>query len=179
MRSVSSSTTRKSSPLGCPELNAPPTFSQHEKRGRTWMPVRPRSISAFLISLMIRICSMKRPERAPASPALAPAMDKSWQGLPPQMISTGGSSAPLSLVMSPKCSIPGRRSFVTRMGNGSISDAHSGITPLCSAASGKPPIPSNKLPSVSTRATWSRLILPPQRLCGSGSRRSAPYRRRS
>ena len=27
---------------------------------------------------MIRICSIKRPERAPASPALAPATERSW-----------------------------------------------------------------------------------------------------
>ena len=31
------------------------------------------------------------------------------------MMSTGGSSSPRSFVMSPKCSIPGRRSRVTRM----------------------------------------------------------------
>ena len=53
-------------------------FSQHNILGRTWMPVRPRSISASLISLTILICSMKRPLRAPARPALLPAAtDKS------------------------------------------------------------------------------------------------------
>ena len=66
------------------------------------------------------------------------------------MMSTGGSSSPRSFVMSPKCSIPGRRSCVTRMGNGSISLAHRGTTLLWMAASGKPPMPSNKLPMVIT-----------------------------
>ena len=45
----------------------------------------------------MRICSINRPERSPARPALAPATDRSWQGEPPQMICTGGSFAPSSL----------------------------------------------------------------------------------
>ena len=53
-------------------------FSQHMNRGRTWIPVRPRKTSASRISFMILICSINRPERSPASPALAPATDKSW-----------------------------------------------------------------------------------------------------
>ena len=53
-------------------------FSQHMNRGRTWRPDRPRSKSASRISLMIRICSMKRPERSPANPVRGPATDKSW-----------------------------------------------------------------------------------------------------
>ena len=36
--------------------------------------------------------------------------------------------------------------MVTRMGNGSISLAHNGTIPLWMAASGKPPIPSKRLP---------------------------------
>ena len=84
---------------------------------------------------------MNRPERAPARPALAPATDRSWHGLPPQMMSTGGSSAPFS--------------FVTAIGKASISDAHTGVMPLRTAAKGKPPMPSNKLPIVSL------LISPP------------------
>ena len=77
------------------------------------------------------------------------------------MMSTGGSNAPFSFVMSPKWSIPGRRSMVTRMGNGSISLVHNGTIPLWMAASGKPPIPSNKLPIVMI------LILPPVPPCES------------
>ena len=65
-------------------------------------------------------------------------------------MSTGGSSAPLSFVISPTCTISGKCAFVTSMGNGSISDAQSGVIPFRTAASGKPPMPSNRLPSVSS-----------------------------
>lgn len=40
--------------------------------------------------------------------------------------------------------------FVTSMGNGSISEAHTGVIPFRTAASGKPPMPSNRLPIVSS-----------------------------
>ena len=90
---------------------------------------------------MIRICSINRPEREPAKPALAPATLRSWQGEPPQMMSTGGSFAPSSLVMSPRWTISGKRSLVTRMGNGSISLAHRVAMPLRRAARGKDPPP--------------------------------------
>lgn len=147
---ISSRTILKSSLGGSPEEKAPGTFFHEKILGRTDTPDRPRSISAFLISFVIRICSMKSPERAPASPALVPdAMERSWHGLPPAIISTGGSSAPFSLVISPKWSIWGKRVDVTAMGNGSISLAHNGTMPLFTAAKGKPPMPSNKLPSVS------------------------------
>ena len=92
---------------------------------------------------------MKSPERSPASPALAPATLRSWQGLPPQMMSTGGSRAPFSFVMSPTWSMLGKRAFVTAMGKGSISLAQTGSIPAWTAARGKPPMPSNKLPMVS------------------------------
>ena len=49
-------------------------------------------------------------------------------------ISTGGSSAPLSFVISPTCSIPGNRSLVTSMGNVSISLPHTGSIPHTAAA---------------------------------------------
>lgn len=64
------------------------------------------------------------------------------------MMSTGGSFAPSSFVMSPTWIISGKCSFVTRMGNFSISLAHRGLIPTRCAARGKPPIPSNKLPNV-------------------------------
>ena len=140
---------RKSSPLGVPELNAPGTFSQHIHRGRTAIPVRPLCWSAFRISFTIRICSIKRPERAPDRPALAPATLRSWHGLPPQTMSTGGKFTPSSFVMSPTWTMWGKRHFVTSMGKASISLAHTGVIPLRTAARGKPPIPSNKLPMVS------------------------------
>lgn len=166
---ISSRTILKSSPGGSPEEKAPGTFSQHKILGRTDTPDRPRSISAFRISFVIRICSMKSPERAPAKPALAPATDKSWHGLPPAIISTGGSSAPFSLVISPKWSIWGKCLDVTAMGNGSISLAHKGTMPLFTAARGKPPMPSNKLPSVSVTCSpperWPCRYVPPSAPC--------------
>ena len=92
---------------------------------------------------------MKSPERAPARPARVPeATDRSWHGLPPQMMSTGGSFAPSSLVMSPTWIMSGNHFWVTRMGNGSISLAQTGMMPLCIAARGKPPMPSKRLPIV-------------------------------
>ena len=156
IRRISSRTILKSSPFGSPLENAPGTFSQQRNLGRIRMPDRPRSISAFLISFVIRVCSIKSPERVPANPARAPATDKSWHGLPPQMISTGGSSAPLSFVISPTWIISGNRSFVTLMGKDSISLAHRGVTPQWTAARGKPPIPSNRLPRVISLTPASR-----------------------
>ena len=38
--------------------------------------------------------------------------------------------------------------MVTSIENGSISEAHKGVIPFRTAASGKPPIPSNRLPMV-------------------------------
>lgn len=148
MRTISSRTMRKSSPPQ--EEKAPGTFSQmiHLGLGRTARAVPPFPASASLISFMIRIISMKRPERSPDKPERGPATDRSWQGEPPEMMSTGGSSAPLSFVMSPSWSILGKWAAVTCMGNGSISLAHSGVIPNRDAASGNPPIPSNRLPRV-------------------------------
>ena len=64
------------------------------------------------------------------------------------MMSTGGRLAPSSLVMSPTWIMPGKCFLVTWMGNGSISLAQTGVIPLRTAASGKPPIPSNREPMV-------------------------------
>lgn len=64
------------------------------------------------------------------------------------IMSTGGSSAPFSFVMSPTWSMEGNLFLVTSMGKASISLAHTGSMPLRTAASGNPPIPSNRLPSV-------------------------------
>ena len=63
---------------------------------------------------------------------------ESWHGEPPQMTSTGGSRAPSSFVMSPTWIISGKWCFVTRMGNGSISLAQTGVIPLRTAARGNP-----------------------------------------
>lgn len=149
IRTISSRTILKSSYFGVPELKAPGTFSQHSHRGRTCTSVRPRRISASRISFVIRICSIKRPDRSPSRPRRVPATDRSWHGLPPQMMSTGGNAAPSSFVMSPTWSISGKWCFVTSMGKASISLAQRGVMPARTAARGKPPIPSKRLPRVS------------------------------
>ena len=66
------------------------------------------------------------------------------------MISTGGSSAPWSLVISPTWIMWGKCCLVTAMGKASISLAQRVLIPYLDAASGKPPIPSNKLPIVNS-----------------------------
>ena len=150
IRTISSNTILKSSYLGVPLEKAPGTFSQHNQRGRTFVPNRPRAMSAALISFTMRTCSINSPERSPERPALAPATERSWQGLPPHTRVTGGNSAPLSFVMSPTWTISGKCCFVTSMGNDSISLAHRGLIPLRIAANGKPPMPSKRLPMVSS-----------------------------
>ena len=50
--------------------------------------------------------------------------------------------------------------MVTSIGNGSISDAHKGVIPFRTAASGKPPMPSNRLPIVSSGITFLRAAAP-------------------
>ena len=65
------------------------------------------------------------------------------------MMSTGGSLAPSSLVISPTWIMLGKCFFVTWMGNVSISLAQTGVMPLRTAARGKPPMPSKRLPMVS------------------------------
>ena len=143
----SSQTMRKSSPLLL--LKAPGTFSQSAKRG--YFP----SV-AVLISLIILTASMKSPLRVVSSspfascfkPARLPATDKSWQGLPKVIMSTGSISPSCILLMSPRCFTFGKRSLVTAMGYGSTSDAQHGLTPHRAPASGKPPEPSKRLPSL-------------------------------
>ena len=75
------------------------------------------------------------------------------------MMSTGGSFAPSSLVMSPTWIMSGKCFWVTRMGNGSISLAQTGIIPFITAARGKPPIPSKRLPMVSVTPLPSPSLL--------------------
>ena len=75
------------------------------------------------------------------------------------MMSTGGSFAPSSLVMSPTWIISGKRCFVTSMGKASISLAHTGAIPFRTAARGKPPMPSKRLPMVSVTPLPSPSLL--------------------
>ena len=63
------------------------------------------------------------------------------------MMSTGSIFAPLMADTSPRWVISGSRFVVTRMGNGSISEAHTGVMPASIPPRGNPPDPSNRLPS--------------------------------
>nr|DAE81884.1 MAG TPA: hypothetical protein [Caudoviricetes sp.] len=63
-------------------------------------------------------------------------------------MSTGGIFPPSISVMLPKCCISGKCRFVIAIQLGSISLAQSARIPHRCAARGKPPIPSNRLPSV-------------------------------
>ena len=74
------------------------------------------------------------------------------------MMSTGGSFAPSSFVMSPTWIMSGKWCFVTSMGKASISLAHTGVIPFRIAASGKPPIPSKRLPMVSISCLLSYFV---------------------
>lgn len=85
----------------------------------------------------------------------APATLKSWHGLPPQMMSTGNNSLPFNFVMSPLWAMHGKRRSVTFMGNDSISLAQSVLIPYRSAARGKPPMPSKRLPMVRGATPWT------------------------
>ena len=97
---------------------------------------------------MIRIASINNEDLAPARPCRLPATDKSWHGLPKVMISTGGILPPWICVMSPRCSMFGKCFLVMAMAWGTISLAHMDSIPSIWAAKGKPPMPSNRLPSV-------------------------------
>ena len=134
-------TVLKSSPPD--ELNAPGTFSHMMYLG--YLP------SVFsLISLMTLIISKKSPDLAPSSPVRFPAIETSWQGEPPVMISTGSISPPLISWMSPRCLSHGILLVVTRTGYGSTSLAHTGLIPAMRDASSKPPDPEKRLPIVSS-----------------------------
>ncbi|KRC37497.1 hypothetical protein ASE15_05130 [Oerskovia sp. Root22] len=76
------------SPAVASALSAPLTFSHTTKWGR-------------MVSMASHM-DAHRPDRVPAfMPARFPAWDRSWQGEPPVMMSTGSTSAQLILVTSP------------------------------------------------------------------------------
>ena len=137
----------KSAPLLL--LNAPGTFSQTANRGRICLPVLPMRSSAALISLIILTASKNRLLRWPSCmPSCFPATLKSWHGLPKVMMSTGFTAPPLMSVTLPSCLASGNLAEDTLIQNGSISESHFVSIPFIKPASGKPEIPSNKLPSV-------------------------------
>jgi hypothetical protein len=82
---------------------------------------------------MILIASKNKPD-FPAKDVLGPATLNDWQGDPKVSTSTGGTAPPSSFVMSPKCSIFGKRRFVTETAFGNISLAHTAFIPKKEAA---------------------------------------------
>ena len=143
---ISSRTRRKSSPLLLEK--APATFSHIMYFGYS-------PFVFFLISLTIRTASINRPERAPSSPFCPPATLKSWQGLPKLIMSTAGILPPSISVISPRFSASGKCRFAISMQFASISLIHTVFIPCRSAASGKPAIPSKRLPSVMLSSSLS------------------------
>ena len=89
---ISSRTTRKSSPLLLEK--APGTFSKTIYDG--YFP-----FVLCLISFITRIAWWNRPDCFPSNPSRLPAMERSVQGEPNVIMSTGSSSAPLSAETSP------------------------------------------------------------------------------
>src|SRR5699024_1478119 len=85
------------------------------------------------------------------TPYRFPASDTSVHCDPNVITSTGSISTPLIELMSAKCFISGIRFDVTRIGNGSTSDAHFGSIPQMIPARGNPPEPSKSEPKVSLR----------------------------
>ena len=138
---ISVSTHRKSSPLLLE--NAPGTFSHTMNLG---FPC------SNLISFTILTYSRNNTDCSPSSPVLFPAMLMFWQGEPPATMSTGSRSAPFIRPMSPSCCASGKRTCVTLIGNGSISDSQTVRIPTYSPASSKPPLPEKKEP-IFIRAT--------------------------
>ena len=61
-------------------------------------------------------------------------------------MSTGSRNAPFILLMSPSCFASGKRTCVTLIGNGSISDSQSVGMPTLSPANSNPPLPEKKDP---------------------------------
>lgn len=116
---------------------------------------------AHLISVIILTASRNKLDCSPARPFLFPAIERSWQGEPKVITSTGSISAPFIRVMSPRWAMFGNRDFVTAMGNGSISLAHAGTIPTAEAARGHVPLPSNRLPSFTPAPPLIQIFAPP------------------
>jgi hypothetical protein len=91
-------------------------------------------------------------QRSSASPSLRPATLTGWQGNPPQRRSTGASSSPVSVVMSPYLGTSGQCFVKTRRHHSSISTCQRTSIPARSSPRSIPPIPENREPTVSVIA---------------------------
>ena len=74
---------------------------------------------------MACVMASQRPERVPGRiPLRCPATERSWQGEPPVMMSTGSTRAQLTAVTSPRFGASGNRWVRTLLGPASISETH-------------------------------------------------------
>lgn len=117
-------------------------------------------------SSIILANSNQSPDRSPASPRRFPAMERSWQGNPPQIRSTVFDScvfAPIFLtsVCSSECGKCRRKTFCAFL---SISHTATLCIPAFSKARSNPPMPENRdmnfITTPSARRTLSRCSSP-------------------
>ena len=116
---------------------------------------------------MVAIASLMathRFERVPSFiPALRPAALRSWQGVPPQITSTVGTSFQSRAVISPRFGASGNRCSRIEHAPGSMSDTHTVLPPVTSStAMSSPPYPLQKDP-MRGRSTSTRRVM----ACGS------------
>lgn len=91
------------------------------------------------------------PERVPGRiPAPRPAVERSWQGDPPVMMSTGSTAAQSTAVTSPRLGTSGQWWARMRAGAWSISatQARRASGKTSATASSSPPEPANMAPTV-------------------------------
>jgi hypothetical protein len=80
-------------------------------------------------------------------PPRGPAVDRSWQGVPPERMSTGATRDQSARVISPWFGTPGQWWARTRAGASSFSATHTVSAPnTCSTARARPPYPAHSSP---------------------------------
>jgi hypothetical protein len=119
------------------EDRAPSTFSQR--------------IQAEGCESAIRQNSWKSPERFPSRPVRGPATERSWQGEPPAMMSTGASSSVGVSLMSRQRGTPGQRYWRRAQHWASSSTCQATSMPASSRAPSSPPHPEKREPTRSGR----------------------------
>lgn len=94
--------------------------------------------------MAVAMCDQS-PDRVPGeSPARLPTVETSWQGNPPQRMSTGGTVSQSMVVMSPRFTASGQWRVKTPATGGLISENQIVSAPkTCSTARSRPPYPEN------------------------------------
>jgi len=133
-----------------PRARCPATFSRSAHRGR-----RTRMAS----DMKGQRC------RGSRSPSRRPAWENGWQGYPPQMRSTRGTSAQSMVVTSPRLGTCGQCLARIRQQYGSSSDCHTTRIPARSSPMSRPPIPENMEPTVMITRAPPTLVGRPRGTC--------------